>query len=175
MNNFTTDDNWQREVRNNILAPYYKSVSHESRFVFLDKGKLADKLQREFAIDTIIQGKNNAVFGIEEKIVRWPGYTYSAYTLEIMSCSVPGRERKGWMYTATCDFLFYCFVQADGKSIVAHMIPFQKLQKWFFENERYQAYRSNFTDQINKTETKIVPIKDVWQAIPECKKRFILS
>jgi len=64
MNNFTTDDNWQREVRNNILAPYYKSVSHESRFVFLDKGKLADKLQREFAIDTIIQGKNNAVFGI---------------------------------------------------------------------------------------------------------------
>lgn len=173
MNNFYADDNWQRQVRNRTLAPYYKNISHDGRFVFLDKGKLATRLQREFAIDTIIQGKGNSVVGIEEKIVRWPGYSYSAYTLEVMSCTVPGREKKGWMYYSTCDYLLYCFVQSDLVSINAHLIPFKKLQDWFFDGDRYTYYRSSFTEQINRTETKIVPIDDVWNAIPECRELHI--
>jgi len=173
MNNFYADDNWQRQVRNRTLAPYYKNISNDGRFVFLDKGKLATRLQREFAIDTVLQGKGNSVFGIEEKIVRWPGYKYTAYTLETMSCTVTGHEKKGWMHYSTCDYLLYCFVQADSKSIIAHLIPFPKLQTWFFEEDKYLAYRSNITDQNNHTETKIVPIKDVWSAIQECKELHI--
>lgn len=173
MNNFYVDDSWQRQIRNKALAPYYKNISDEGRFVFLDKGKLATRLQREFAIDTILQGKGNSVFGIEEKIVRWPGYSYKAYTLETMSCTVPGREKRGWMHYSTCDYLLYCFVQADSTSIIAHLIPFPKLQTWFFENDRYETYKSSFTNQINRTETKIVPIEDVWSAIPECKELHI--
>lgn len=173
MNNFYEDDSWQRQVRNATLAPYYKNISKDGRFVFLDKGELATKLQREFAIDTILQGKRNSVFGIEEKIVRWPGYKYTAYTLETMSCTVPGREKKGWMYYSTCDYLLYCFVQPDSISIKAHLIPFKKLQTWFFEADRYLTYRSSITKQINRTETKIVPIEDVWSAIPECRELHI--
>lgn len=173
MNAFYVDDNWQREVRNKTLAPYYRNISNEGRFVFLDKGELSTRLQREFAIDTIIQGKGNSVVGIEEKIVRWPGYKYTAYTLETMSCTVPGREKKGWMHYSTCDYLLYCFVQSDSISMKAHLIPFQKLQRWFFEEDRYTTYRSNITNQINRTETKIVPIDDVWTAIPECKELHI--
>ena len=56
MNNFYEDDSWQRQVRNATLAPYYKNISKDGRFVFLDKGELATKLQREFAIETILQG-----------------------------------------------------------------------------------------------------------------------
>lgn len=170
MNDFYTDDSWQRQIRDKTLAPYYKNISNDGRFVFLDKGKLATKLQREFAIDSILQGKRNSVVGIEEKIVRWPGYKYTSYTLETMSCTVSGHEKQGWMYYSTCDYLLYCFMQADSISIVAHLIPFQKLQKWFFDGDRYKPYRSSFTNQINRTETKIVPIEDVWNAIPECKE-----
>lgn len=175
MNNFCADDSWQRQVRNRTLAHYYKNISDDGRFVFLDKGNLATRLQREFAIDTILQGKGNSVFGIEEKIVRWPGYKYTAYTFETMSCTVPGHEKKGWMHYSTCDYLLYCFVQSDSVSINAHLIPFKKLQIWFFENDRYTFYRSNITNQINRTETKIVPIDDVWSAIPECKELHIME
>lgn len=170
MNNFYADDTWQRKIRDKTLAPYYSHISKDGRFVFLDKGKLATKLQREFAIDSILQGKGNSAVGIEEKIVRWPGYKYTSYTLETMSCTIPGREKQGWMYYSTCDYLLYCFLQADSISMIAHLIPFQKLQNWFFEGDRYKSYRSSFTNQINRTETKIVPIDDVWGIIPECKE-----
>lgn len=173
MNNFINDDSWQKQIRNKILEPYYKRISHNERFVFVDKGKLADKLQREMAIDTIIQLRNNGVLSIEEKIVRWPGYKYQSYTLETWSCTVEGREKKGWMYYATCDYLLYCFVQEDGSSLSVHAIPFPKLQSWFFDNDRFEKYRSFVTEQINKTETKIVPIKDVWDSISGCKEIYV--
>lgn len=173
MNEFIQDNSWQIKIRNKILEPYYESISHNKRFVFVDKGKLAEKLQREMAIDTIIQLKNNGVLGIEEKIVRWPGYKYQNYTLEIMSCTMPGHEKKGWMYYATCDYLFYCFVQENEQSLYIHAIPFAELKAWFFENERFKSYRSSFTKQVNRTETKLVPIKDVWGAVTGCKEIFV--
>ncbi len=173
MNKFERDDNWQRKIRDKILAPYYARVSYNGRYVLVDKGNLAEKLQREMAIDTIIQLKNNGVLGIEEKIRRWPGYEYQDYALEVMSCTIPGREKKGWMYYATCDYLFYCFVQEDENSLILHSIPFNKLKAWFFDNNRFEKYKSLFTKQVNRTEFKIVPIEDVWRAIPGCRKIFI--
>lgn len=173
MNEFMRDDNWQREIRNKVLKPYYERISQDSRFVFCDKGKLATKLQREMAIDTIIQLKNNGILSIEEKIVKWPGYKYQYYTLETWSCTNPGMERKGWMYYATCDYLLYCFVQEDESSLDVHAIPFPELQKWFFENDRYKNYHAFRTDQMNHTETRLVPISEVWDAIPECKSIYV--
>lgn len=173
MNVFIKDNNWQRTYRDNILKPYYKKISKDGRFLFLDKGKLAEHLQREKAIDTIIQLNNGGVLGIEEKIVRWPGYKYTSYTFETMSCTVTGREKLGWMHYSICDYLMYGFVQEDNTRIVAHFIPFPKLQEWFFEDERYLNYRPFVTKQINHTETRIVPISDVWNAIPECKEILI--
>lgn len=173
MNNFECDDKWQKEIRNRILKPWYKNISHEGRFIFCDKGKLASLLQKELAIDTIVQLKNSGVLGIEEKIVNWPGFEYTSYTLETWSCTNPGKERKGWMYYASCDYLFYCFVQEDNKSMWVHSIPFQKLQDWFFGDDKFKQYRQFRTDQFNHTETRIVPIRDVWVAIPDCKSIFV--
>jgi len=83
MNEFVNDDAWQKEIRDRILKPFYEKYSFESRFVFADKGKLATTLQREIAVDTVVQKKENELAGIEEKIVRWPGYSYTAFTFEI--------------------------------------------------------------------------------------------
>ncbi|HPZ75280.1 MAG TPA: hypothetical protein PK723_05680 [Candidatus Pacearchaeota archaeon] len=169
MNKFIEDNNWQKEIRNSILEPFYQKISYKNRFIFVDKGKLATKLQREMSIDTIIQLKNNGILGIEEKIVRWPGYNYKSYTLEIMSCTQPGFEKQGWMYYALCDYLFYCFVQEDGKSVIIHILPFTNLKDWFFEDDRFKNYRSSISNQFNKTEVKIVPIADVLRDVSNCQ------
>lgn len=171
-NPFTQDNNWQLGIRNRVLYPFYKGKAHDGRFVFADKGSLADVLQRDMAIDTVMQTYGNAVTSIEEKIVRWPGYEYKSYTLETMSCTVPGREKLGWIWYAKCDVLLYCFVQADG-SLIAHSIPFGRLKNWFFGYAQFWKYRSTTTTQINKTKCKIVPISDVWNNVVGCKKFVI--
>ena len=166
---FAKDNSWQLGIRNRILYPFYKSKAHDGRFVFADKGSLADVLQREMAVDTIMQIDGNAIASIEEKIVRWPGYEYKNYTLETMSCTVPGREKQGWMHYAKCDVLLYCFTQQDG-SLIAHAIPFRKLQEWFFDSDLYLQYPSTVTEQINRTECKVVPIAHVWNNVHGCKQ-----
>lgn len=175
MNDFTLDNNWQQVVRNQTLAPYYQRSSLSGRFVFADKGKLADILQREMSVDTIMTKKDGALLGIEEKIVRWPGYTYTAFTLETMSCTNEGHERKGWMHTAKCDILLYCFVQANGTDIIAYAIPFEPLQQWFFGDDRFEKYRKFVTTQYNHTETRIVPIADVTEGVLGTKRIAIAA
>src|SRR5882672_358665 len=69
---FHRDDDWQREVRNRLLAPFYGRYSREGRYVFIDKGKLATILQRRYATDTILQARSGGAICLEEKIVRWP-------------------------------------------------------------------------------------------------------
>lgn len=170
MSEFQKDDSWQRGIRDRLLKPFYHAHSFENRYVFADKGKLADVLQREMAVDTVLQAKQNALYSIEEKIVRWPGRYYTAFALETWSCTVPGRERQGWMYTAQCDYLFYCFVQEDEKSCISYLIPFGKLKDWFFENDRYLQFATTITEQINKTQCRVVPIEIVTNAISEVKR-----
>jgi len=173
MSDFITDDEWQKSIRDRLLKPFYETYSFEHRFVFADKGKLATTLQREIAVDTVAQKKENELVGVEEKIVRWPGYSYINFTLETMSCTTPGREKQGWMYTAQCDYLFYCFLQDGDNRVILYSIPFEKLKAWFFENNHYSQYKITVTKQINHTECRKVPIRDVMTAIPETK-RFVI-
>jgi hypothetical protein len=99
MSRFHVDDAAQKQVRNKVLGPgFYGPYSEDGRYVYLDKGQLATELQKRSAVDTVIQRPNGHAVFIEEKIVRWPGYTYSALTLEIWSCTVPDRILLGWMF-----------------------------------------------------------------------------
>lgn len=170
MSDFIKDNDWQRGLRDGLLKPFYQNSAYEGRFVFCDKGSLADIVQREMAIDTIFQDKENKILGIEEKIVRWTGREYTAFTLETMSCTVAGREKKGWMYYAKCDILLYCFEQED-KTLKAYAIPFPKLQTWFFES--LNKFHTTTTKQINHTECKIVSIKDVMSNVHGVKTYHI--
>lgn len=160
-----TDDKMQKAIRDKVLKPFYGEYSHEGRFVFIDKGRLAMILQRD-AVDTILQKDGNEVVSIEEKIVRWPGYMYQRVCLETWSCINKGFEREGWMHTGKSDFLFYCFVQPNG-GVLGLFIPFPKLQTWFFENDRFKKYNIWISEQFNHTECRLTPIVDVLKAIPE--------
>jgi hypothetical protein len=170
MNDFHRDNEWQREQRDKILAPgFYGRYATEGRYVFIDKGRLADILQKRFAVDTVCQGKNGLAVGIEEKIVRWPGYQYACFCLETKSCTVPGHESPGWMFYSEADFLLYCFQMENG-DLDSWLIDFPKLQQWFWPRETaFEEFRMHNT--INKTVGRKVPIKEVHRAIPCWRNR----
>lgn len=164
MSDFTRDNDWQRKVRDSVLAPgFYGSYAMDGRFVFVDKGRLATTLQKRYAVDTVVQGKNGAALFIEEKIVRWPGYTYNAYTLETDSCTKPGYESKGWMHYGQADYLLYAFMRPDR--LCVHLIDFEKLQVWFWrEVDRFEVFGPLNT--LNRTMGRKVPVRDVAENVP---------
>lgn len=166
MNYFSADNRYAAKRRNEILTSFYKKFGFESRFVFMDKGKLAEKFQKE-AVDTILQKDGNEVITIEEKIVRYPGYEYKHFCLEIWSCTNKGSESLGWMVYGKCDYLFYCFTQIDRVSAIGYLMPFTKLQKWFFDGGRFNKYTKTTSDQNNHTQCVLVPIQDILNDIPE--------
>lgn len=164
MNEFERDNQWQRKVRDTVLAPgFYGSYATDGRYVFIDKGRLATTLQKRFAVDTIVQGKDGAALCIEEKIVRWPGYEYSAYTLETESCTKPGFESEGWMKYGQADYLLYGFMRSDR--LVVHLIDFPKLQNWFWPLvETFDVFRMPNT--LNRSRGRKVPIETVRANVP---------
>lgn len=175
MNDFVRDNEWQRRMRDEVLAPdFYGSYALSGRYVFIDRGRLATVLQKRFAVDTILQGKNGAAICIEEKIVRWPKGRedgYSAFVLETRSCTVPGRESDGWMKYAQADYLLYCFADRDENALRCHLIDFPALQEWFWPRE--SSFQVTVTQQINRTECRVVPIAGVEAAVPSWQRLAI--
>lgn len=162
-NDFHTDDAWQRDIRDRILVPQFYQTRCDGRFVLMDKGRLATFMQRRMAVDTVAQLRSGEAVSVEEKIVRWPGYPYKAFTLETESCTVPGRESSGWMQYGYSDYLLYCFQQEDG-SLDCHLIDFQRLRKWFWPLEETWPVFQMTTK--NKTRGRKVPISEVVAAVP---------
>lgn len=132
---FIRDDQWQRSVRDTVLAPgFYGPYAYEGRYVFIDKGRLASLLQKRYAVDTIVQGQQEgAAYCIEEKIVRWPGYDYRSICLETESCTVQDHESPGWMRYGQADFLLYAMMKP--RALDVHLIDFPGLQAWFWPLE----------------------------------------
>jgi len=147
------------ETQREKLKDFYACKSYENRYVFINKesGVIGKELQNR-SIDTIMQVSDKKEIYIEEKIVRWKGKKYTAFTLETDSCTVKGREKDGWMKYGEFDYLLYG-LELENSDIEAYIISFQKLKKWFWEN--YENYRITTTEQINKTACRIVPIVDI--------------
>lgn len=168
---FHKDDAFQREIRNRILVPEFYGRRMNGHFVFMDKGRLANVMQRRWAVDTIAQTSHGEAVSIEEKIVRWKGRHYTAVCLETRSCTVPGREKTGWMEYGRADYLLYCFQQPEPEKLRCVLVEFQPLKRWFWPiRDRWPATE---TDQINKTRSRVVPIEDIRRAVPAWQ--FILG
>lgn len=159
MNDFNKDMPWQLEIRNSVIAgQLYDKVSHEGRYVFLDKGKISDILQRKYAVDTILQAKNGKAVGIEEKIVRWKGYPYRHLCIETESCTNEGFESEGWIHYGKADYLLYCFQQED-ESLICWLIDFAKLQDYYHENkDRLKPFQM---EERNRTRGVLAPLHEI--------------
>lgn len=177
MNDFHRDNDWQKSVRDAVLAPgFYGKYSIQGRYVFLDKGSLAKELQRR-AVDTIVQGREGAAIPTEEKIVRWPGYHYECFSLETHSCTKPGHESDGWMKYGTSAFLLWCRATRESRekcrckvfcgtcNLRCHLIDFPKLQEWFWPREHeFPVFGPLQT--LNGTKGRVVPIRLVEANVP---------
>lgn len=164
MGDFERDNEWQRQQRDQILAPqFYGKHAQGGRYVFVDKGRLALTLQKRFAVDTIFQGKSGAAVCVEEKIVRWPGYAYTAFCLETHSCTTPVHESDGWMRYAEADYLLYCF-QTEAGGLDCYLIDFPELRRWFTPREEsFPTFGPLNT--LNRSMGRKVPIAPVREAV----------
>jgi hypothetical protein len=163
MSRFDDDNAGQKRVRDLVIGPgLYGPFSQDGRYVYIDKGRLATILQKQFAVDTIVQSTNGSAVCIEEKIVRWPGYRYESLTLETKSCTIPGYEADGWMSYGQADILNYAMCQRDG-NVEVTLIPFQKLQAAFWPN--VDNFKETVTSQHNRTACRVVPLKWISQHV----------
>jgi len=167
VNDFERDNEWQKMMRDTILAPaFYDKYATRGRYVFLDKGRLATLLQRRCAVDTVVQGKDGNAPCIEEKIVRFPksGKPYTAFCLETDSCTKPGHESLGWMKYGKADYLLYCFQTVAG-DLDCHLIDFPKLKDWFWgRHETFNVFGP--LETLNASKGRLVPINAVKRSVP---------
>lgn len=155
MSRFELDNDGQKLVRDLVLGPgLYGRFSREGRYVYIDKGRLASTLQKQFAVDTIMQRINGDAACVEEKIVRWPGFAYKAVTLETKSCTVAGRESDGWMFYGRADLLNYAMCQEE--TLLVYLVDLARLQEAFWKE--FQNFKETITDQINRTACRVVPL-----------------
>lgn len=173
MARFHEDDAAQKTVRDLVIGPgLYGPFSQDGRYVYIDKGRLATTLQKRFAVDTIVQGRNGDAVCVEEKIVRWPGFAYDAITLETKSCSVPGHESDGWMVYGQADLLNYAMCLDDG-NVVCHLIDFPKLQAAFWP--RVDEFPETITRQHNRTICRKVPLAWIADNVGIAKRRIFAT
>jgi hypothetical protein len=166
LSDFARDDAWQRDLRDRILAPGFYDKYANGRYIFIDKGRLAKKLQKQYSIDTILQNKDGEVICIEEKIVRKPKYgKYPTFFLETQSCSVAGHESTGWMTYAESDYLFYCYEQASSDELDCYLIDLPKLQEWFWQHDTEFPSHTK-VDAFTKPVGRLVPIRTVRANVP---------
>lgn len=154
---FIRANDWQMEQRDRYLRHFYQQYSLDGRYVFVDKSQCSTLLQKQLAIDTICQSRSGASFCVEEKIDS--GINRKNFALETDSCTVPGRERKGWMHYAQADFLLYAFQMEQG-GLNVYFMSLPALRAWFWRvYERYRYYV--MPDTLNHSGIRLVPIFDV--------------
>ncbi len=169
-NNFTAASAYAEHMRDKYLVHFYRKYSVEERYVFVDKSACSTLLQKELAIDTIMQRPGYSVC-IEEKIEQWPGYERQNFALETASCTVVGHERQGWMHYAKADYLLYAFAQVNDSGLEVYLIDFPKLRHWFWNlPTRYPAHVMEET--LNHTRFEKVPIRDVAEFV-KCTRYLI--
>lgn len=142
---FERDNQWMRGARERFLRPFY--MRHMASFEFIDSD-----------VDTIAVGKKTGkTLRIEEKLQRAPLKLerFDNYPLETMSCTVPGRERDGWMATSTADLIFFGFCDHRETTMDLHILDMPALKTWFWPG--CDLFRRCVNPQINQSSACMVP------------------
>lgn len=147
-------------VRDRWLRPFYASIAEDGRYVFVDKSHCSLRIQKELAVDTIIQAPAWGSLCIEEKLEQ--RYTGN-FALETHSVTLPGQERPGWMVYGQADWLLYGFLTPDGEGLDIWLMNFAQLKDWFWQH--VTRYREVTLATRIQTRIRLVPIEDVGRAI----------
>ncbi len=164
MNDFHTDNEWQRGKRDKYLTHFYGHYSRGGRYVYIEKSRCSTLMQKRLAVDTVKQDRNGGSSCIEEKITRAAKKPHWSFTLETQSCTVPGYESDGWMKYGEADYLLYCFEVAGTLDLDCYLIPFQPLKTWFWRLD-FTKYPTHTMPTKNRGRCVLVPTWEVAKAM----------
>lgn len=169
MNSFGRD----LQYSNNEMPPivrFFRRLAKGRQAIYVrGEGKYATKVQQEDHVD-IVANSFLSFFedfvSIEVKIRSIRYANCDDLLVETRSCSIPGFESSGWIYTCKADLLCYVnILTAHLKRL--HIVDMPGLQEWFCDLERdiergdKQGYKPIYTSQSNRTESFPIPWDDI--------------
>lgn len=120
---------------------------------------ITDEVIQKKGIDVIIRTWKWDIL-IEEKHRDGKYAYYSDFFLETESCSIPWREKIGWIYTWISQYLLYCFHREKENEVYSYIFDFPKLKEWFKEQD-IKRFQERQTNEINRTRWRIVTLEQI--------------
>jgi hypothetical protein len=155
---FTPDDVWQREKRDQILAPGFYEIFSPGQYLFVDQSRMT-KGERRATVDTFAHSPvDGKLRRFEEKIWRAPRVLdkFTNYPLETKSCTVSGRETDGWMLYSPASILLGAFCNREETALDVHLLDLPELKQWFWPREsHFKIHVHEHT--LNHSEARLVP------------------
>jgi hypothetical protein len=177
---FIRDDDWQHHLAVAVLDPFYRSRGWQvERYP-------GDHPMQRLHVDVTL-GKADKRHRIDEKIIRGrrDGRPATKISLETRSCSVPGRERPGWIAReepSEATVLLVCNSDVADLGPAAWRavteldcvwIPFNPLREWFWQQGE-EHWEAQDNGQANHSLSRKVPISEILRAIPGAR-RFLVE
>jgi hypothetical protein len=181
MKEFDRDHAWQMPLACKFLDPHYRSNGFEiERYDF-------DHPMQKRHVDVTL--RKEAIFhNVDEKIYRRrrDGRAGEKVSVETWSCSVVGRERRGWIWpgeTNDASVLLVCFSDDPGfddgawrrvTQLDCLWIPFAPLRDWFWAiGEDNFELQDNL--QSNHSISRKVPIAQIIAALGQSVRRSLIT
>jgi hypothetical protein len=175
IDDFNRDDReWQLPIALRLLDPVYRLRGwHVTRY---DGRHEMQKLHVDVTLE-----RDGVSINIDEKILRRrrDGRAPVAVSCETWTCSVPGHERRGWLWheeKRKTDIILICYADALVADDVYHLdclwIPCPALVTWFWEQGE-DRWPENVSQQSNRSISRKVPIDAIKEAIPGFKRFHI--
>lgn len=132
------------------------------------------KIQMRLHVDVIMQFRPDRCVAIEEKIVRYPGYVYTAMAVETHARLRPDDDDAhgdGWIWTSHAEFLLYAFVQEDG-SLRVWVFNLPRLRHWF--RNQWHVFESAYVKNVGGlTVVRKVPLQKIPRKIVHVRDKVV--
>lgn len=155
-----------------VLRPFIEQRSG-GRFVVIEKGALAQVLQRQFGDVFLNSARTGALVGLELKAEeRHTGNLFVETQSNRNSTDARSFMERGatagWLYTLRTDFLLYHFLDLN----VAYLLPFFGLYRWcvgvgpfdYGNLDRCKCATQRKYDQLNESVGRLVPVRALAEA-----------
>ena len=167
-NTFLQQDTQSRAVRDRLFAPLYRELAASPENMCFIDGAARDPhlslwLQQK-GVDTMLVARHGQMVSIDEKIRH---SRYDDILLETESCTIAGREKKGWMYEGTATLLAYAFYCTQPSMYLdVYFIDFSALKHWFFGSTRdWKMIAPKYNREVNQTRSYPIPLPLIAQKV----------
>ena len=176
---FVRDDEWQKQIAGKFLDPFYRL-----RGWIVERFPGDHSMQRLHVDVSLRRTKDGKPeHSIDEKIIRGlrKGGPAEKINLETWSCSVPGKEKRGWIdldEPSKATVLFVCHADVSDLSAESWRkvtcldcvwIPFQPLRIWFWKQGE-ERWERNDNHQPNRSISRKVPITEIMANVANAKR-----